>query len=153
MESAALAGVTTTVAAECLVVSAVLVAVTVTLVLLFTAGAVNMPPPETAPAVEDQVTAVLLVPCTVAANCWVLPDATLALFGETATLTVGAEGVTVTVALEVFVVSARLLAVTVTFVELVTAGAVNIPPLETDPAVEDHPTAVLLVPNTVAANC
>jgi len=62
MESAALAGVTTTVAAECLVVSAVLVAVTVTLVLLFTAGAVNMPPPETAPAVEDQVTAVLLVP-------------------------------------------------------------------------------------------
>ena len=109
--------------------------------------------PETAPAVEDQVTAVLLVPWTVAANCWVLPDATLALLGETVTLTVGAEGVTVTVALEVFVVSARLLAVTVTFVELVTAGAVNIPPLETDPAVEDHPTEVLLVPNTVAANC
>jgi hypothetical protein len=52
-----------------LVVSATLVAVTVTLVLLLTLGAVNIPPAETAPDEADQVTAVLLVPWTVAENC------------------------------------------------------------------------------------
>ena len=62
-------------------------------------------------------------------------------------------GPTATVALDFLVVSALLVAVTVTFVLLVTVGAVNMPPLETVPAVEDHPTPVLLVPCTVAENC
>ena len=52
-----------------MVVLATLVAVTVTLVLLVTLGAVNRPPVEIVPALADQVTAVLLVPCTVAVNC------------------------------------------------------------------------------------
>jgi len=55
-------------------------------------------------------------------------------------------GLTATVALDFFVESALLVAVTVTFAALLTLGAVNIPPLETVPAVEDHVTAVLLVP-------
>ena len=62
-------GVTETVALDFLVVSATLVAVTVTLVLLLTLGAVNIPTLETEPAEADQVTAVLLVPWTVAENC------------------------------------------------------------------------------------
>ena len=48
----------------------------------------NKPEPEIVPALADQVTAVLLVPVTVAVNCWVAPDSTLALAGETETLTV-----------------------------------------------------------------
>lgn len=67
--NAEVAGATETVALDFLVVSATLVAVTVTLVLLLTLGAVNMPPAETAPDEADQVTAVLLVPWTVAENC------------------------------------------------------------------------------------
>ena len=55
-------GVTETVALDFLVVSATLVAVTVTLELLVTLGAVNNPPVETDPDEADQVTAVLLVP-------------------------------------------------------------------------------------------
>lgn len=67
--NAEVAGATETVALDFLVVSATLVAVTVTLVLLLTLGAVNIPPAETAPDEADQVTAVLLVPWTVAENC------------------------------------------------------------------------------------
>ena len=62
MESEAAPPVTPTVALAFLVLSAMLVAVTVTFVLLLTDGAVNMPVPETVPDVADQVTAVLLVP-------------------------------------------------------------------------------------------
>ena len=62
-------GFTATVALDFLVVSATLVAVTVAFELLVTVGAVNMPPLETDPAEADQVTAVLLVPCTAAENC------------------------------------------------------------------------------------
>jgi len=69
MVNAEVGGVTATVALDFFVVLALLVAVTVTLVLLLTFGAVNMPPLETVPAVADQVTAVLLVPTTVAENC------------------------------------------------------------------------------------
>jgi hypothetical protein len=69
MESAEALALTETLALAFLVVSAVLMAVTVTLVGLVTLGAVNMPPLETVPEVADHVTVVLLVPCTQAANC------------------------------------------------------------------------------------
>jgi hypothetical protein len=62
-------------------------------------------------------------------------------------------GFTATVALDFLVVSATLVAVTVAFELLVTVGAVNMPPLETDPAEADQVTAVLLVPWTTAENC
>jgi hypothetical protein len=134
---------TVTVALAFLVESAELAAVTVTVVLLLTVGAVNNPPLEIEPAVADQVTAVLVVPWTVAVNCCVLPDPTLALVGETATVIAG---VTVTDALAFLVVSAALVAVTVTLVLLLTEGAVNSPLLETEPAVADQVTDVLVVP-------
>ena len=107
-------GFTATVALDFLVVSALLVAVTVTLVPALTFGAVNMPPAETAPAEADQVTAVLLVPWTVAENCWVFPDVRVVFVGETVTLIVEAVGLTATVALAFFEVFALLVAVTVT---------------------------------------
>lgn len=69
IDSADVVGLTTTLAFDRLVGSATLVAVTVTLVLLETLGAVNMPPLETVPELADHVTAVLLVPCTRAVNC------------------------------------------------------------------------------------
>jgi len=124
-------------------------------VLLATVGAVYIPPLEILPAVADHVTVVLLVPCTVAANCCVFPEVRLVLVGDTLTLTDvdGVEAVTDTVALAFFVGSAALVPVTVTFVLLLTEGAVNNPPLDMEPAVADHVTAVLLVPCTAAANC
>ncbi len=45
------------------------------------------------------------------------------------------------------------MAVTVIVVFELTVGAVNSPALETDPAVADQVTAVLLDPVTAAANC
>jgi hypothetical protein len=51
------------------------------------------------------------------------------------------------------VLSAALVAVTETFVLALTLGAVNIPVLETVPALAAQLTAVLLVPWTVALNC
>lgn len=62
-------------------------------------------------------------------------------------------GFTATVALDFFVVSATLVAVTVTFELLVTLGAANMPAFETVPAEADQVTAVLPVPWTVAENC
>ena len=50
-------------------VFAELVAVTVTLVAALTVGAVKRPLLETVPADADQVTAVLVVPSTLAVNC------------------------------------------------------------------------------------
>ena len=79
---------TETVALAVLVVSATLVARTVTVVAVVTVGAVRLPPLVMVPALTDQLTAVLLVPCTLAENCWVAPDAILALVGETEMLTV-----------------------------------------------------------------
>jgi hypothetical protein len=152
IESAEVEGITATVAFAFLVLSAALVAVTVTLVLLVTVGAVNIPPLETVPPVADQATAVLLVPCTVALNCWVLPEATLALPGDTVRL-IAPGAFTVMVALAILVASATLVAVTVTLVVLVTLGAVNIPVLETVPPVADQVTAVLVVPRTRIPNC
>lgn len=135
-----------------MVLSAALVAVTVTLVDVETLGAVNIPPLETDPAVTDQFTAELVVPCTVATNCFVFPDVKVELDGETEMLTTGAAA-TLTVADACLVVSAALVAVTVTLVLADTFGAVKIPLLEMLPAVADQTTAVLLVPCTVAPNC
>ena len=57
---------------------------------------------------------------------------------------------TLTVADAFLVLSATLVAETVTEVAEETVGAVNTPLLETVPAVDDQVTAVLLVPETVA---
>src|SRR5260370_28353457 len=65
----------------------------------------------------------------------------------------GADGVTVRVAEGVWLVSAWLMAVTVTAVLEVTVGAVKSPELETDPAVADQMTAVFVPPVTDAVNC
>jgi hypothetical protein len=146
-------GLTTTLALACFVGSAALVAVTVTLELLVTVGAVNMPPVETEPEEVDHVTAVLPVPCTVAVNCWLLPDVKAAAFGETVTATVAATGLTVTEERADLVVSAVLVAVMVTVVEAVTWGAVNIPPLLIVPAVVVQTTPEFEVFFTVAVNC
>src|SRR5947209_4563767 len=104
------------------------------------------------PAVADHVTVVLLAPCTAAANCCVCPEVRLAVVGDTVTL-MGEDAVTDTVALAFLVVSAALVAVTVTFVLLLTEGAVNRPALDMEPAVADHVTTVLVVPCTAATNC
>src|SRR5581483_9509092 len=68
------------------VVSATLVAVTVKEVGADTEGAVRTPLEETVPDVADQVTAVLLVPDTVAIKDGYEPDGTLAFCGVTLTL-------------------------------------------------------------------
>ena len=78
---------------------------------------------ETVPFVAVHVTPVLVVPATVAVNCCVPPDGTVAEVGEIVTATV-AGAVIVTVALADLVVSATLVAVTVAVVFDVTVGAV-----------------------------
>jgi hypothetical protein len=65
----------------------------------------------------------------------------------------GADGVTITVAEPVLLVSAWLVAVTVTVVLPLTVGAVKSPELEIEPAEAVHVTAVLVEPVTVAVNC
>jgi hypothetical protein len=140
------AGLTETLALAFFVESAVLVAVTVTLVVVETLGAVNIPPEEIEPALAFQLTDVLVVPWTLAANCCVLPAPMLDDEGDTETLIVVVTGLTVTAALAVFVGSALLVARTVTFIELLTVGAVNFPPSVIDPELVDQVTPVLLVP-------
>src|SRR5437879_4199996 len=88
---------TATEAAADLVASAALVAVTITVVLVLTAGAVKSPELESDPAVADQVTAVLVEPVTVAVNCWVPAETTEALTGDIETET-ATGALTVTVA-------------------------------------------------------
>lgn len=140
------AGLTETLALAFFVESAVLVAVTVTLVVVETLGAVNIPPEEIEPALAFQLTDVLDVPWTLAANCCVLPAPMLVDEGDTETLIVVVTGLTVTTALAAFVGSALLVARTVTFIELLTVGAVNFPPSVIDPELVDQVTPVLLVP-------
>jgi hypothetical protein len=79
-------GLTSTLAIAFFVLSAALVAMTVTLISLVTAGAVTTPVFDTEPALALQVTAVLLVPCTVALNCWRFPEAMRVAVGEIAIL-------------------------------------------------------------------
>lgn len=62
-----------------------LFAVTTSVLLAVTFGAVSNPALEIVPAVVYQVTPVLVVPVTVAVNCRVEPDATVEPEGETRT--------------------------------------------------------------------
>ena len=153
--------VTVTAALADFVGSALLVVVTVCKPAV--AGAVYRPLVEIVPEVElppttpstDQVTLVLVVPVTVAANCFVVLAVTLTEVGLMLTPT----AVTVTAALADLLESAMLVAVTVC--EPAVAGAVYSPLVETVPTVEspslmpstDHCTAVFVVPVTVAVNC
>jgi len=147
------AGSTVTSALAILVGSAALVARMVTLVALFTLGAVNLPPSVMDPELVDHCTPVLLVPLTVAVNCCAPPAVMVAAVGDTVTLTLGAAAEIDTVALALLVVSATLVARTVTVVAVVTFGAANVPVLEIVPALADHVTPVLLAPWTLAENC
>jgi hypothetical protein len=153
-ETDAVAGLTVTVACADLLESATLVAVTVAVVGLVTIGALNAPLLEMEPIVADQVIAVLEEFVTWAANCWVVAETTAADVGEIqiATGAGGAGGSTVTVAWADLVLSAALVAFTVTDVVLVTVGAVNNPLLVMLPFEADHTTAVLEVLLTVAVN-
>ena len=78
--------VTLTFAEAFLVVSATLVEVTVNELAADTVGAVSTPVLDIDPAEVDHVTAVLLVPETVATKDWDAPDWTLADWGDTTTL-------------------------------------------------------------------
>jgi len=69
-----------------------------------------MPLEETLPAVADHVTAVLLLPVTLALNCWVPP---LNIEADTGEMVTATTGFTLTVADADFVVSATLVALTV----------------------------------------
>src|ERR1700682_5621099 len=98
------------------------------------------------------VTAGLLLPVTVAVNCWVWETVRVAAAGETVTAT----GLSVTVALADLLVSAALVAVAVTVgVAAIEAGAVYRPAAEIVPTLGlmVHVTAALLPPVTVAVNC
>src|SRR5437762_8079343 len=134
-----------------------------------TAGAVYRPELDIVPTVAlppvtpltCQVTAVLLVFCTVAVNCCVPPAPTVADTGEIVTRTTAA-GVMVTCAEADFVGSACDTAVTATVAGFgTTAGAVYRPERDTVPTAALPPltpltcqvTAVLLVFCTVAVNC
>jgi len=84
--TATVAAAATLTAAEAdLLVSAMLVAVTTKLPALM--GAVYIPPEEMFPPLAFQVTDVLLVPLTLAENCWLLPNASDDELGNTATAT------------------------------------------------------------------
>src|SRR5437762_12567136 len=67
--------------------SAMLVAFTVTAVVVATDGAVYSPLLEIEPAVADHATAVLLVPLTNAENCSLVPVCRLEVEGDTETAT------------------------------------------------------------------
>src|SRR5438067_2474240 len=103
------------------------------------------------PPVADHVTAVFVLPVTVAVNCCVPPVCSDAEFGLMLTATGGGGPVTVTLADADFVLSATLVAVTL-YVPAV-AGAVYRPLLETVPPLADQATAIFVVPVTAAVNC
>jgi len=131
-----------------------LFAVTVAAVVVDTAGAVHRPLLEMLPAVADHTTAVLLVPLTAAANCWLAPEGTVALVGFTLTvILVLVAGLMVTMAEAVDVGNAALVAFIVAEIVEVVVPAVNRPVLEIVPPVADHTTEVLVVPLTEAVNC
>ena len=105
------AALTVTFADADLVLSAALVAVTANVPAL--PGAVYMPLEEMLPPLADQVTAVLLLPVTVAVNCSVAPVTNDAEVGVIEMPTTGGAAATVTLAEADLVVSAALVAVTV----------------------------------------
>jgi len=91
-------GLTVNIEEARLLVSAWLVALTVTMIDDETTGAVNNPDELIDPAVADHVTAGFGVLLTAATNCCVAPDVTVALRGEVATFT-GSAAATVVSAL------------------------------------------------------
>lgn len=111
--------------------------------------AVYKPADDTVPPVCAQVTAAV-VPVTVAVNCRVPPGASVADVGEMVTETIGT-AVTVTVAVADFVLSARLVTVTVQVPGV--DGAVYNPVRETVPQLAAHPTPTLVVLLTTSVNC
>jgi hypothetical protein len=147
-------GVSVIVAIAVFVLSAELVAVSVTVwVDVIVAGAVYNPPLVTVPKFGDKtyITPVLLDPVTVALNCCVWFTLNDADVGASVIVT----GMSVMVAVAVLVLSAELVAVSVMVcVEAIVAGAVYNPPLVTVPTFGDnvYVTAVLLDPVTVAVN-
>jgi hypothetical protein len=121
-------------------------------------GAVYRPAEEIEPmlGLRDQLTAVLVAPVTVAANCRDCDAVRVAEVGLTLTLTGLPGGANVTTAVSYFVASATLVALTVTVcVEIMEEGAVYKPLEEMLPTVGliDQVTAVLDVSITVALNC
>jgi len=137
--------------------SAMLVAVTVTLVDAATEGAVNIPLLEIVPALARQVTAVLLVEVKAAENCCLPPDEIVAVAGERL-MAILFCGTTVTSETATLVGSATPVAITVTLVEDVTVGAVNRPLCEIVPALARQKMAelafsVLAVGVRDAENC
>ena len=145
-----------TVAVPVFVLSATLVAVTVTLCAEATdAGALYKPVGEIDPTPEgvmDQVTAVLLLFVTVAANCWVWESNRLLVAGVTLTAT----GFNVTVAEADLVGSVTLVAITLTVCTLgIRLGAVYSPPAETEPTPDGEIDQVTPVPkpDRAAPNC
>jgi hypothetical protein len=143
-------GITVTMAVADLVGSSTLVAVTLIMVFCVTFGEVNMPPPETVPRVAVHVTRVTSVLVTVAVK--------ICCFSAFMVTEVGLKetpigGVTVTVAVAKSLESARLVAVTVMVVSLLTVGAVNRPAVVIVPLVVDHFTDVSVLPVTFEVNC
>jgi len=112
-------------------------------------GAVNMPVPETVPAVVVQVTAGLVEFWVVPLNCCLVAEVTVAVPGVRETLS---GGITVTVAVADLVGSSTLVAVMRTMVFCVTFGEVNMPPPEIVPSVAVQVTRVTSVLFTVAVN-
>jgi hypothetical protein len=156
--------VTLTAALADFVASALLV--TLTVCEPTAAGALYNPAVEMVPTVAFppltpstyQVTAVFVVPVTVAVNCFVVipgTEAEVGLMVKVAT----ADVVTLTAALADFVASALLVAFTVC--EPAAAGALYNPAVEMVPTVAfppftpstDHVTVALVEPLTVAVNC
>jgi hypothetical protein len=141
---------TVTIADADFVVSATLVAVTVAIPAV--APAVNRPAFVIVPEDADHVTALFVTfPFTVALSCIVPLVRIDPVAGVTLTeFTIGAA--TVTVAVPAFVVSATLVAVTVTVAFVV--GDVSNPMAEIVPAEVFQVTALLVtVPRTAAVNC
>ena len=102
------------------------------------------------PPVADHVTALFVVPVTVAVNCCVPPVSTEAEVGEMVIETTGV-ALTVTAAEADLVGSATLVAVTLYVPEV--EGAVYRPLAKTVPPVADQIKALFMVPLTVAVNC
>lgn len=108
----------------------------------------NRPLDEIVPSLAVQVTAVLVVPETVAVNCVCVPYPTVGVRGEIETVTFDDELLTVTDADALTEESAELVAVTV--YEPTVIGAVYTPPWVTVPPLADQTTLALVDPLTEA---
>ncbi len=145
-------GVMVTLAVANLVESAALVAVIVAVVSVETASAVYKPLVLIVPTEAVQLTDELLALFTVAENFWEAEDAMVTLSGLILTDTTTA-ALTVTLAEACLVGSTTLVAVMVTAVSAVTAGALYSPLFEIVPFDALQFTLKSLVLVTAAANC